>query len=498
MSGTVPHPGSTHEAVGVTTTPEHDRAPVGPDITITLPEAGPPERNVSRRYGIIRIGLVASDVACVAGALIAANVSRPDGVSSSIGWFPVLLVPIVWVAVFHVFALYAPEHHSAAEEFHRIIGASTVGTVLLALTGLAPHTLERGWIGLTWILTILLELATRGLWRRYLDRLRADGGLTFRTLIVGANEEAAQLAIALQEPGSGYAPLGFVASSGSPGSVMLPVVGSIDTLRRTIREVEADCVFVASSAVGREDMFRVAHAARPTGVHVRVSANLPPVWSSRVGVHLVGSEVALSLQPVRLAGPKAMLKRAFDLTASSLFLLLTFPLTATIALAIRFTSPGPILFRQERVTKGGQAFTVFKFRTMEHRAEPPVEDPDHQARPFFKLQEDPRVTRVGRFIRRYSLDELPQLLNVVKGDMSMVGPRPLPVEQVKAHPELLADRHEVPAGITGWWQTNGRSDVSVEEALRLDLFYIENWSLALDMYILLRTVGVVLGRRGAY
>jgi len=174
--------------------------------------------------------------------------------------------------------------------------------------------------------------------------------------------------------------------------------------------------------------------------------------------------------------------------------LLTLPLWPFIALAIRLDSRGPVLFHQERVTKGGRIFRMHKFRTMRTGISPMIDT----SRPFFKLDSDPRLTRVGRFLRRLSLDELPQLWNVLTGDMSIVGPRPLPAEQVAAHPDLLTARQVVPAGMTGWWQINGRSGVTPEEALRLDLFYIENWSPSLDLYVLLKTFGAVVTGRGAH
>jgi lipopolysaccharide/colanic/teichoic acid biosynthesis glycosyltransferase len=174
-------------------------------------------------------------------------------------------------------------------------------------------------------------------------------------------------------------------------------------------------------------------------------------------------------------------------------MVITLPLWPVIAIAIRLDSRGPALFHQERVTKDGRIFTMHKFRTM--RTDSPSFD---TSRPFFKLESDPRLTRVGRLLRRLSIDELPQLWNVLTGDMSIVGPRPLPADQVAANADLLGPRQAVPAGVTGWWQINGRSRVTAEEALRLDLFYIENWSPSLDLYILMKTFGAVIAGRGAH
>lgn len=193
-------------------------------------------------------------------------------------------------------------------------------------------------------------------------------------------------------------------------------------------------------------------------------------------------------------------KRSMDLGVGVVALVLALPFWAVIALAIRLDSPGPILFRQERVTRGGAAFTMYKFRTMMAGTPPPsAEDGESLDRtvPFFKCRDDPQVTRVGRLLRRTSLDELPQLWNVIKGDMSLVGPRPLWMRQLVGQDDYRA-RHAMKTGLTGWWQVNGRSDVDRQAAIDLDLFYIEHWSLRFDLYILLRTVGAVLSRRGAY
>ena len=207
----------------------------------------------------------------------------------------------------------------------------------------------------------------------------------------------------------------------------------------------------------------------------------------------------LAVRPVKLSGVESAIKRIFDVVITCVALVVAVPLMAVVALAIRLTSRGPALFRQERVTKGGRPFTMYKFRTM-------VVDPGGEndgpfldlTKPFFKMTDDPRLTKIGGLLRSLSLDELPQLWNVIRGDMSLVGPRPLPVEQVTANPDLLEPRHEVRAGLTGWWQIHGRSEIEGEEALRMDLFYIENWSLMLDLYILLKTIGAVVTRRGAY
>lgn len=217
------------------------------------------------------------------------------------------------------------------------------------------------------------------------------------------------------------------------------------------------------------------------------------------GVPITLGKRNVFLKSARLTPSQVWSKRAFDLVMAVIGLLLALPLLMIIALSVRITSQGPIIYRQQRVTKGGRVFTMYKFRTMARDAERYIiEHSIDMTTPFFKLENDPRVTRVGAFLRRFSLDELPQLVNVIKGDLSLVGPRPLLADQVAANLELLAPRHQVPGGLTGWWQINGRADIDPSQALLMDLFYIENWSFVLDLYILARTAGAILRRRGAY
>jgi exopolysaccharide biosynthesis polyprenyl glycosylphosphotransferase len=459
--------------------------------------AGP---SALRRYHHMALGLALSDVICVMVALLSSYYLRYSGRPTAGGEIAVILLgPLLWVAVFRAFGLYAIQHLAVPEEYRRIIGASSVGIVLLALGSYWSHaSFSRAWVGMTWAMVLGLEVVVRRGWRAWEWRLRLDGRLALRTLVVGTSSEAGRLVEILRAPGSGFLPLGYAraleASSARGGANSLPVLGGIEELDRLVEEEVVDCIFVASTGITLEDMARVSQTARQARVEVRVLANLPQTLTSRLSLLKVGPAIALALKPVRLSGRQAIMKRAFDLAMASAALTLSFPLWLVIALAIRLDSRGPVFFSQERVTKDGRIFRMHKFRSMRADANAGLDT----TKPFFKLQSDPRLTRVGTFLRRFSLDELPQFWNVLVGDMSIVGPRPLPADQVAANPELLSPRHVVPAGVTGWWQTNGRSRVTPEEALRLDLFYIENWSLTLDLYILLKTFGAVVGRQGAY
>jgi exopolysaccharide biosynthesis polyprenyl glycosylphosphotransferase len=454
---------------------------------------------MKRRYRNIGLGLMGSDAACAVTALLLAHNVRFGFSSIPPGQqLRTVLASLLWVGVFHGFSLYAPRHLAAAEEFRRIIAATSVGVVLLVMASYwSKAEWSRAWVGLSWLVALFLELVTRRAWRWYQHRMKLDGRLAFRTLIIGTSQEALLLAAALSEPGSGYAPVGHVRPQDQPVTAgTLPVLGEFQHVRGLIRDHAAECLFVACTCVSVEDIAQAAQVARQEGTEVRLSANLAHTLTSRLAVQQIGPVIALSLRPVRLTGTQVALKRAFDLVAASIILILTLPLWLVAAAAIRLTSPGPVFFHQQRVTKGGRLFTMHKFRTMRISDDRLVTL--DLTRPFFKLGNDPRVTRVGSHLRRLSIDELPQLWNIIKGDMSLVGPRPLPAEQVVANSDLLAARHEVPAGMTGWWQIRGRSRVTAEEALTLDQFYVENWSLTLDMYILLKTLRVVLKRQGAY
>jgi exopolysaccharide biosynthesis polyprenyl glycosylphosphotransferase len=464
-----------------------DPAPGGPE---TSPD-------VRRQYRKVTAGLVVSDAVALSAAFIAAYLVRFQatihGPYIALG----VTAPLLWVLIFRAFSLYSPHRISAVDELQRIVGATSVGILGIIATSFWLRTaFSREWVALLWGFAVFGELLTRRTWRWYLAKLRVSGRLALRTVVVGTNHEAGRLAHLLKNPGLGFLPVGFVSVAGPTASPDgLPVIGTIENLREVVRDFSADCIFVASTAVGSSEMVLAVQAARQEGVAVRVTANLNNILTSRVSVQPLGSLLTLSLRPVRLAGPQAFVKRIFDVVAATVLSLILLPLCILVAIAISVSSKGPILFRHKRVTKDGRLFTMYKFRTMVPNADQmPVKTEDA----FFKLQRDPRLTKVGGILRRLSLDEIPQLFNVIIGDMSLVGPRPLPAEQVAANPQLMEARHQTRSGITGWWQINGRSDVAAEEAVRMDAFYIENWSLSLDLYILFKTLGCVVGGKGAY
>jgi exopolysaccharide biosynthesis polyprenyl glycosylphosphotransferase len=413
-----------------------------------------------------------------------------------------LLTPVLVPLVFSAFRLYAISRMTAAEEFRRLLLAITmIITSTVTLSFWTKASFSRMWIGLAWGFSIVLVLTTRYLWRRWLRYAREHGGLALRTLIVGANAEAGRVATEMRQKDLGFVPLGYVCADawGRP-TTDIPMLGHVDDLQELIVQSEADCVFVASSAIRPEHMAQVSKAARRQGIEVRVTANVQEVLSTRVAAQPLGGLMAFALKPVRLSGFQAVAKRSFDLVVTGVVSLVFLPVFLTIALAVKLTSTGPVFFSQERVGYHGRPFKILKFRTMVVDAEERLEqllDLNEATGPLFKMKDDPRITRVGRFLRKWSLDELPQLWNVLRGDMSLVGPRPPLSREVAQYEDWQMSRLEVRPGLTGLWQVSGRSELPFDDYVRLDLFYIENWSMAYDLFILAKTVPTLATARGA-
>lgn len=407
---------------------------------------------------------------------------------------------VIWVAIFHAFGLYGLSGLSVRDESRGTITAAMMGVISLTVVShLWNLALTSSWLGWTLVFVLSIEFVVRWLFRSVIKDWKREGRLALRTLIVGMNDEALRLWQHLASPASGFVPIGCVAvSTAAAAWDGIPVLGNVEELEEAIHRNDIDCVFVASTAASPEEIRRIPEVCRRTPAEVRVSTNLSHVRTHRLSIESIDAFTSFAIKPTRLTATRAVSKRALDLMIGSVALLLSLPFIAVIALAIRLTSRGPAFFFQKRVTKGGEVFTMYKFRTMVCDIRPPLDAGlVDLTQPFFKLRIDPRITGVGRFLRSVSLDELPQLWNVIRGQMSLVGPRPLPVEQILANEQLLGPRHEVKGGLTGLWQISGRSDLDSAEALRIDRYYIENWSLSLDLYILLKTIGVVFTRRGA-
>jgi exopolysaccharide biosynthesis polyprenyl glycosylphosphotransferase len=473
-------------------------------VSLDAVPAGLP--SVRRQHHVLYRWMAVTDSICIVAALLLAHQLQFGLAMPTADFLLVLLMaPFVTVACHLGCRLYHTYRYTSVEEFRRIILSVTSAVMaIVVLSFWSPIPSSRLWIGYSWCFGLLFTGAARRRWHHSIRHRWIAGELTFDTLIVGVNREAQNLAELLQTHTAGYRPLGFVATASSQGAAAdgPQVLGSIGGLRQLISQTQASCVFVASSAVNADDVKQVLKARRLDGVEIRVTANFPgTLAATRLIPQSVAGLLALSVSAVRLTRGQSIAKRTFDLAASAVGLLLIAPVLALITLAIRLDSDGPVLFRQERMGLHRQRFQLLKFRTMVMGAEYMLADLNGRNEadgPLFKMRDDPRVTRVGRFLRRYSLDELPQLWNVLKGEMSLVGPRPPLPREVDAYEDWQLDRLEARPGITGLWQVSGRSELPFDEYVRLDLFYIENWSLSYDLFILAKTIPMLLAARGAY
>jgi exopolysaccharide biosynthesis polyprenyl glycosylphosphotransferase len=325
-----------------------------------------------------------------------------------------------------------------------------------------------------------------------------------RTLIVGSGHEARVVHRKVAaHPEYGLEVVGFLdGEDGDRDGVPGPVLGSLDEIATIIDEHEIDRVVLASSIASHEEMLDLVRTVRRPDVQVSIVPRYFEIFTSRAILDEVEGMPVVTLPPMRLGRSSRVLKRSFDVVTASAALVVLSPLLLVIAAAIRVDSRGPSLYRQPRRGRYGSTFRIVKFRTMHVGAEQKRSDVLHMNQvdgPLFKIKgQDPRVTRVGGFLRRTSLDELPQLWNVVKGEMSLVGPRPFVVYEADQITGWARRRLDMTPGITGLWQVLGRNDIPFEEMTKLDYLYVTNWSIWWDLKILCQTIPVVLGKRGAY
>jgi exopolysaccharide biosynthesis polyprenyl glycosylphosphotransferase len=476
--------------------------------------ADPPLASVtSRRAWIqLKIAIATLDLFCVGGAMAAAlwlctvlPASRipayPDGVVVAGISLPFVLLAMLRVGLYRTHFI-----ASRIEEFRLIVRATALSTLAMAVVAFALRLdIARSWLILTFGIGTLLLTIERKLVREMLLRARRRGHFLHRAVIIGDNLEALGLCQALGgDPYLGYDVLGFLSDSSplhTPLWANYCVIGQISEARKIVRQLEVRNAVIATTAIDQAASNRLVRELTEEGIHVEISSALSDIAARRLIVRPMSRFPLVHVEAVRRHGWRARAKRTLDLCGAGFLLILTAPLLVLSALAVRLGSRGPILFRQERMGQDGTCFLVFKFRTMSKDAEHQLDslrDQNEAAGPLFKMRDDPRITRAGRILRRYSIDELPQLWNVLRGEMSLVGPRPaLPSEALQWDPEVHA-RVRVKPGITGMWQVRGRSNASFEDYVRLDLYYVDNWSLWSDLAILVKTIPAVVSKRGAF
>jgi exopolysaccharide biosynthesis polyprenyl glycosylphosphotransferase len=373
-----------------------------------------------------------------------------------------------------------------------------VSAALIAGTWLAEADPPRAWQAIVTAGWLLFLSAFRILLARHPD-IRST---PVRVLIVGNSLDALAVRLALRaDPRTAYDVQGFVMDrldDSMPDVVSRLALGSVDQLPHVVRKTGSELVVVCLGALDADRFAPLVRELNIEGVDVALSTGLGKVALSRVNLGFVSGRPLVRITAPPLDGAHMLVKRAVDLVVATVMLVLSSPVIALAAIAVRIEDGHSPIFRQKRVGKGGRPFTIYKLRTMVADAENLLVDlTNDNDGPVFKMESDPRVTRVGAVLRRTSIDELPQLLNIIKGEMSLVGPRPLPVREMEAAPRRFLDRQAVKPGLTGRWQVSGRSDTGFDELDELDRWYVDNWSLAQDLEILARTVPAVLRARGA-
>jgi exopolysaccharide biosynthesis polyprenyl glycosylphosphotransferase len=421
----------------------------------------------------------------------------------------IVLVPL-WLVIFACFGLYRKQNLLGGVHEYQLVGrATTIGMLFLIMFGfLEPEfIIARGWVLLAWWLSCALVIFGRFLLRRGVYLLRRRGYFVTPAVIVGANDEG--LSLARQLKGwrtSGLVLVGFVDKKLKPGTPLfdgLSVLGPVEKLDEIIKRYEVEELILASSAISTHDKLLdiFQRYGVNSNVNVRMSSGLYEIIATGLTVKEFAYVPLVGVNKVRLTGMDVIFKTVFDYCVTIPGIILFSPLLLFIAICIKLDSPGPVIYRRRVMGVNGKEFNAFKFRTMRTDGEAILQAHPELAEELalnHKIKEDPRVTRVGKFLRKTSLDELPQLFNVLLGQMSLVGPRMIAPNEMKKYSQWGINLLTVKPGITGLWQVSGRSDVSYEERVRLDMHYIRNWSIWLDLQLIWRTVPVVLLAHGAY
>lgn len=454
------------------------------------------------------------DVVALALAGCVALLARFGQADASLGGLPyptvVLLLGGSWLGVLAVSRCYEPRFlGNGTEEFKRVGNASIRLTAVVALFCYATQVeVARGFVAVVLPVGFALLMLGRYAGRLVLLHHRRRGRCSHRVVVVGNYEEVLHLIEQMRrEPMAGLDVVGACVPGGldfvSPAiGLKVPVVSGIAGAAAALVGCRADTVAVAaSSGISGEALRGLSYELEGSGVYLLVAPALTNITGTRISIRPIAGLPLLHVDEPELAGARKLLKSVFDRSVALVALVLVSPLLIALGLAVRLTSAGPAIFKQERVGRGGETFRVWKLRSMYGGAELRQHELaalNELEGTLFKIRKDPRVTGLGQFLRRYSLDELPQLINVLRGDMSLVGPRPPLAREVACYEGFTGRRLLVKPGMTGLWQVSGRSDLSWDETVRLDLHYVENWSLGLDLTILAKTGVAVLKGRGAY
>lgn len=388
-------------------------------------------------------------------------------------------------------------------EYVRVVDSSLrlFGAIAI-IAFLTRVDVARGYLLIALPLGIAALLLTRWLWRQWLIAQRMRGNYSARMILVGSVDSVTQVARELQRaPRAGYTVVGACTPSGTVGDVVpgtsIPMMGSVNAVDRAMELTGADTVAVTSTdELPPDKVKQISWSLQAGRQHLVLAPSIIDIAGPRLHTRPVAGLPLIHVETPRFSRGQAFLKRAFDIAGSTMLIVIASPLLLAVAVAVAATSAGPVLYRQERIGQHGAPFKMLKFRSMRVGADAELgallKEQGTSEKPLFKVKDDPRITSVGRFIRKYSLDELPQFFNVLGGSMSLVGPRPQIAAEVALYSDAAKRRLLARPGITGLWQVSGRSATDWEDAVKLDLYYVENWSLVGDVAIVAKTVRAVL------
>ena len=424
--------------------------------------------------------------------------------------FLLYTTPLLWLVIFMANGLYVKEILlGGTREYSRVLRSASAGFLVIVLAGFLEPTLiiARGWLLLTWGISFLFVAGARFVGRRYVYSLRKHGYFLMPAVIVGANQEGRWLAEQLLHwETSGLHIVGFVDKKEPITSALfhgLPCLGSVENLGEIIENYNIGEVVLSSSAFSTRDylldIFRSYGVSEK--VNIRMSSGLYEILTTGLSINEIAFVPLVYVNKVRLAGMDNVLKFIFDYLLAIVSLTILAPFLLLISFCIKISSPGSVLYKRRVMGLNGKQFYALKFRTMVANGDEVLDQHPElksELQTNHKLKNDPRITPIGAFLRKYSLDELPQLFNVLKRDMSLVGPRMISPEEAPMYKQFVMNLLTVLPGITGLWQVSGRSDISYEERVRLDMYYVRNWSLWLDFQLLFQTLPAVLKARGAY
>lgn len=410
----------------------------------------------------------------------------------------------VWIASLMVAKLYrARVVTRRSEEFRRIWAACSISIVIIVtlVFGIGYERLSRAWVALLLVSIATLLIVERAVARRIFAKLRTSGQISRRIAVIGNDPHAFHIAQTLQANSSlGYSVAGFIGDFDihPPDFDRLGPVSHADTL---LTETGCSGAIISLASIDASEVNHLVRRLTDRGFHIALSSSLHDIDMARVRPQSLDGRTLLYIEPVIRDGWRARAKRGFDVSLAVVASILSAPLVLAAAALIKLDSRGPVFFHQKRVGRNGEHFEMLKLRTMSVDAEQRLEqvmDQNERTGPLFKVARDPRITRVGRILRNWSIDEIPQFYNVLRGDMSVVGPRPALPSEVADWDEEVKERLRALPGITGLWQVEGRGNESFDVYKRLDLLYVDNWSLLHDLLIVWRTFGAVIARRGAF